>query len=256
MNLSNNSQQLSVRNLEKIFSRNNSSFEILADISFSIKKHEFVSIIGPSGCGKTTLFNIISGIDEQTTGEILLDKKNVKDRKGKFGYMLQDASLLPWKTVIENVRLGEIIKGRSKKYAKEKALELLQEFGLVEFINHYPSTLSGGMQQRVALLRTVLFHPELLLLDEPFGSLDALTRREAQIWLLSVWEKLNSTILFITHDIQEAILLSDTIYVMSHRPAKLLSKIKVSLPRPRRITDLTTNNAKNLEKELVSLLRK
>lgn len=244
------SPKLSIKHLSKAFT----NLEVLKDISLSVKNHEFVSIIGPSGCGKSTLFHIISGIDGATSGEIILDQKIVKDRRGKFGYMPQDASLLSWKTVLENVMLGDTILGKEKKQAKEKAYDLLKKFDLEDFANHYPSKLSGGMQQRVALLRTVLFHPSFLLLDEPFGSLDALTRHEVQMWLLNVYETFHSSILFITHDIQEAILLSDRIYVLSNRPATIVEEVPVNLPRPRRLIDLTKSQAVTLEKKLLSLL--
>ncbi len=256
MSSSNNKEKLSVVNLSKTFSHNKGSLEVISDISFAVKNHEFVSIIGPSGSGKSTIFNILAGVEKSTSGEIILDDKKILDRKGKFSYMPQDATLLPWKTVLENVMLGLIILGKSEKKSREKALELLQKFDLSDFASHYPLTLSGGMQQRVALLRTVLFHPEFLLLDEPFGSLDALTRHEAQMWLLSVWEQMKSSVLFVTHDIQEAILLSDRIYVMSARPATIIYEVKVNLPRPRKLTDLTTIHAVALERKLLSLLMK
>ena len=184
--------KLSVKHLSKSFG----TLDVLKDISLSVKPHEFVSIIGPSGCGKSTLFHILSGIEEASFGEILLDKKNVKDRRGKFGYMPQDVSLLPWKTVLENVMLGPIVLGKSKRSAKEKAYELLEKFELSDFANHFPATLSGGMQQRVALLRTVLFNPSFLLLDEPLGSLDALTRHEVQMWLLNIYKTFHSSFCF------------------------------------------------------------
>src|SRR6266404_1277867 len=170
--------------------------------------------------------------------------------------MPQEASLLPLKTVVENIILGPVISGQSKKIAKENAHELLRKFDLQDFSNYFSATLSGGMQQRVALLRTVLYNPSFLLLDEPFGSLDALTRHEVQMWLLTVWEKFRSSILFITHDIHEAILLSDRIYVFSRRPAVIIKEIKVNLPRPRKLTDMTLPQAIKLEKELLSLLMK
>lgn len=244
--------QLTITNLSKSFN----DLSVLDSLSLSVANHEFVSIIGPSGCGKSTLFNILSGVDRQTSGEIIFDQKSISDRKGLFGYMPQDAALLPWKTVIENVMLGLLIKGESEKGAKEKAYDLLKKFDLADFCNHFPDQLSGGMQQRVALLRTVLFDPNFLLLDEPFGSLDALTRHAAQMWLLSVWEKFHSSVLFITHDIQEAILLSDRIYVLGSRPATVVKEVKVSLPRPRKLTDVTKEHAVHLEKELLSLLMK
>jgi ABC-type nitrate/sulfonate/bicarbonate transport system ATPase subunit len=245
-------QTLSLINVSKSFG----TLDVLQNISLDVTKHEFVSVIGPSGSGKSTLFHILAGVEKATTGEILIDNKKIKDRRGKFGYMPQEPSLFPWKTVLENIMLGPIISGKSKNYAKEKAFELLEKFSLQQFFNHYPSTLSGGMQQRVALLRTVLFNPSFLLLDEPFGSLDALTRQHAQIWLTEVWEKFHSSVLFITHDIQEAILLSDRIYVFSDRPSTIIKEITVNLPRPRKLIYLTSPDAVALEKKLLSLLMK
>src|SRR5882672_4869462 len=238
---------LSINHLSKSFG----ALTVFDDISLGVKNHEFVSIIGPSGCGKSTLFHILSGIENATSGEIVLEQKKIKDRKGKFGYMPQEASLLPWKTVLENVMLGPLLSGTAKKFAKEKATELLEKFSLQNFADNYPSTLSGGMQQRVALLRTVLFHPSFLLLDEPFGSLDALTRQEAQLWLAAICKTFQSSVLFITHDIQEAILLSDRIYVLSQRPAKVIAEVTVELPRPRNLLDLTKPEAVFLEKQLL-----
>lgn len=254
LNLKSKSQisNLSVQNLSKSFA----NLQVLNSISLHVKNHEFVSVIGPSGCGKSTLFHILSGIDKPTSGEILLDKKNIKDRRGKFGYMPQDASLLPWKTVWENVMLGLVILGKPRAQASAQAYELLQKFELTDFANHFPEKLSGGMQQRVALLRTVLFNPSFLLLDEPFGSLDALTRHGVQMWLLNIYETFHSSVLFITHDIQEAILLSDRIYVLDSRPGTIIEEVKVNLPRPRRLVDLTTPSAVKLEKKLLSLLMK
>lgn len=244
--------KLSIKQVSKSFG----TLNVFRDISLHVNNHEFVSIIGPSGCGKSTLFHILSGIDEASSGEISLGQKLVKKRRGKFGYMPQDASLLPWKTVVENVMLGDIIQGKSKQLAKEKAYDLLRRFGLSDFADNFPSTLSGGMQQRVALLRTVLFHPSFLLLDEPFGSLDALTKHEVQMWLLHMYEQFDSSILFITHDIQEAILLSDRIYVFDTRPATIIEEVIVNLPRPRTLSDLTNPHAVALEKKLLALLMK
>ncbi len=242
---------LSLRHLAKSYV----VLKVFNDISLSVDEHEFISIIGPSGCGKSTLFHILAGVENATSGDILLNNKTVKDTRGEFGYMPQEASLLPWKTVLENIMLGPLVKGESKSLAKEKALSLLKKFNLQEFAKNYPSTLSGGMQQRVALLRTVLFRPSFLLLDEPFGSLDALTRQDAQLWLMDVCQKIRSNVLFITHDIQEAILLSDRIYVLSSRPAVIVKEVKVTLPRPRKLIDLTSPKAVTLEKELLSLLQ-
>lgn len=241
---------LSIKGLSKSYV----NLEVLHNISLHVLDHEFVSVIGPSGSGKSTLFHILAGIDQSISGEIFIEGKKVNDRRGKFGYMPQDVSLFPWKTVLENIMLGAGISGTSKSIAQTNALELLKKFNLEDFSDHYPVTLSGGMQQRVALLRTILFNPSFLLLDEPFGSLDALTRQASQLWLLDVWNKFHSSVLFITHDIQEAILLSDRIYVLSNRPAKIVKEIKVDLPRPRKLIDLTRPGAVTLEKKLMSLL--
>jgi NitT/TauT family transport system ATP-binding protein len=243
---------LSIKHLSKSFG----PLKILHDISLTVGHHEFVSIIGPSGSGKSTLFHILAGVEESFSGEILYEQDALKVRSGKFGYMPQDVSLFPWKTVLENIMLGPVISGTAKKTAQKKAYYMLKKFNLQDFSDNYPSTLSGGMKQRVALLRTVLFNPNFLLLDEPFGSLDALTRHEAQMWLLDVWNSYHSSVLFITHDIQETILLSDRIYVFSNRPAAIIKEIKVDLPRPRKLIDLTNPKAIALEKKLLALLTK
>ena len=166
----------------------------------------------------------------------------------------QDSLLLPWRTVLDNLVLGTDVLGVKREKSHKQALELLETFGLSQFRDEYPSSLSGGMRQRVALLRTLLFREDLLLLDEPFGALDALTRLSCQLWLLEVWQKKKSSILFITHDIAEAILLSDRIYVMSPRPGRILQELKVGLPRPRKREHLTSNQAMDLEKRLYGLL--
>ncbi|WP_052890871.1 ABC transporter ATP-binding protein [Thermogemmatispora carboxidivorans] len=232
------------------------SVEALAGIDLTVDVGEFVTIIGPSGCGKSTLFNIIAGVEEPTGGTILLDGEVNGERAGKTGYMPQQPLLLPWRTVEENVMLGLDIRRVPRKLAREQARELLKRFGLSEFADHYPASLSGGMSQRVALLRTVLFHPSFLLLDEPFGALDALTRLSLQMWLQELWQSLQASILFITHDVREAILLSDRIYVFSARPARVLRVVEVVLPRPRRPEQLATPAAASLEQELISLLLK
>ena len=243
---------LSIKGLSKSFG----NLEVLHNISLHVADHEFVSVIGPSGSGKSTLFHILAGIEQSVSEEIFIQGEKVNDRRGKFGYMPQDVSLFPWKTVLDNTMLGPGISGTSKSVAQRHALELLKKFNLQDFSDHYPATLSGGMQQRVALLRTILFHQSFLLLDEPFGSLDALSRQASQLWLLDVWNKFHSSVLFITHDIQEAILLSDRIYVFSNRPAKIVEEIKVDLQRPRKLIDLTRPGAVSLEKKLLSLLTK
>jgi ABC-type nitrate/sulfonate/bicarbonate transport system ATPase subunit len=213
-------------------------------------------MIGPSGCGKSTLFNIIAGVEQPTSGMVAIDGDANAIRAGKTGYMPQQPLLLPWRTVEENVMLGLDVKHVPHKEAQQEAHELLKRFGLAEFAQNYPSTLSGGMRQRVALLRTVLFNRSFLLLDEPFGALDALTRLSAQMWLLDLWQDVHASILFITHDVREAILLSDRIYVLSARPARVLRVVAVNLPRPRKPEHLALEHAVQLEQELVALLLK
>lgn len=246
--------KLLVQDLSKVYPQ--TKLTILNNISLHVNNGEFVSIVGPSGCGKSTLFHILAGIEEQTSGSISFHGKMIRNRKGKFGYMLQNPLLLPWRTVLDNLLLGTEILHLSKEKSKQKAEELLQTFGLSRYKNAYPHILSGGMRQRVAFLRTLLFRQELLLLDEPFGALDALTRLSCQLWLLDVWKKYQSSILFITHDISEAILLSDRIYVLSDQPGRIIGEFTVSLPRPRRKEDLTSTKARELEKKLLQLLFK
>ena len=252
MNLLN--KKLSIHDLSKTFLVDGKPLEILSSINLHVAPGEFVSIIGPSGCGKSTLFHILSGIESETDGKIFFDGKRANFRRGKSGYMHQDALLLPWRSVLGNLLLGTDVLGISRKESRGKALALLETFSLLQFRDVYPSVLSGGMKQRVALLRTLLFHEDFLLLDEPFGALDALTRLSCQMWLLDVWQKRKSSILFITHDISEAILLSNRIYVMSSRPGHILKELAVGLPYPRKQNFLTSRKAANLENKLYSLL--
>ncbi len=206
----------------------------LRDVGIEIADGEFVSIVGPSGCGKSTLFNIIAGLVMPSSGRVLLDGDQPDDLLGKVGYMPQRDMLMPWRTVLDNTTLGLELNGIKKKEAHKIALGEFGRFGLAGFEKQWPAKLSGGMKQRAALLRTFLAGRELLLLDEPFGALDALTRAQMQSWLLDVWQGDNKTILFVTHDVEEAVYLSDRVYVMSGRPGKISLCVDVNLPRPRR----------------------
>lgn len=248
--------KLLVQGVTKIFCTGRQRLDVLASIDLAIAAGEFVSLIGPSGCGKSTLFNIIAGVEQPTSGMIAIDGDAEHVRTGKTGYMPQQPLLLPWRTVEENVMLGLDVRHVPRKKARYEANELLKHFGLAEFAHNYPSTLSGGMRQRVALLRTVLFNRSFLLLDEPFGALDALTRLACQMWLLDLWQEFHSSVLFITHDVREAMLLSDRIYVLSARPARVLRIVDVDLPRPRQPAQLALEHAVQLEQELMSLLLK
>ncbi len=248
--------KLLVEGVSKVFRDGRKSLETLASIDLVVNLGEFVTVIGPSGGGKSTLFNIVAGVDQPSSGVVAIDGDATGVRAGKSGYMPQQPLLLPWRTVEENVMLGLDVRRVPRKKAQQEAQELLKRFGLAEFAHNYPATLSGGMRQRVALLRTVLFNSSFLLLDEPFGALDALTRLSLQMWLLELWQTFHSSVLFITHDVREAILLSDRIYVLSSRPARVLRVVEVDLPRPRRSEHLALEQAVRLEQELVALLMK
>lgn len=194
---------------------------------------EFVTIIGPSGSGKSTLFNIIAGLLEPQEGAIFIDGERVSDRTGYVAYMPQRDLLLPWRTVLDNVILPLEIQGQDIEAARRQARELMPRFGLEGFDDHYPGVLSGGMRQRAAFLRTVLSGRDTLLLDEPFGALDALTRRRLQDWLLDLQRSLRRTIVFITHDVEESVYLADRVVVLSPRPGRVSKVLPVDLPRPR-----------------------
>jgi len=246
--------KLSVQGVTKTYRDGRKLVEALAPIDLTVADGDFVTLIGPSGCGKSTLFNIVAGVDEPTSGTVTIDGTASGKRTGLSGYMPQQPLLLPWRTVEENVLLGLDVRHVPRKKAQHDALELLKRFGLADFAQNYPATLSGGMRQRVALLRTVLFNSSFLLLDEPFGALDALTRLSLQMWLLDLWQSLHASILFVTHDVREALLLSDRIYVLSARPARVLRVVDVALPRPRRQEHLAFESAVRLEQELLSQL--
>lgn len=247
--------KLNIKNIYKEYPLNNKeTFETLQNINFKIDSGEFVSIIGPSGCGKSTLFNIISGIESPSSGEIFLNNKIVTNKKGIISYMPQKDYLLPWRTVLENTILGMEIQGYSKKEGMERASEYLELFGLEKFKDEYPTALSGGMKQRVALLRTILLENDVLLLDEPFGALDEITRTEMQQWLLQLREKFKHTIIFITHSIDEAIFLSDRVYVFSPRPAKVKYEMTIDFAEDRHIKIMTDNKFIDYKKMLLEEL--
>ena len=193
-----------------------------------------MTLVGPSGSGKSTLFSLLAGLLDPEQGEILLDGQLRQERSGNFGYMPQRDLLLPWRSVTANVAIPLELGGMDRTGAGQRAEEMLAHFGLKEFGDLYPSALSGGMRQRAALLRTILTEQDVLLLDEPFGALDALTRRELQDWLLNLWQEYSKTIFFITHDVDEALYLGDRVLVLSSRPGHIVETLEVDLPRPRR----------------------
>ena len=226
----------------------------LAPTSLEVSEGEFVSLVGPSGCGKSTLFNIVSGLVRPTEGRVRLEGRDVTGTTGHVGYMLQKDLLLPWRTVRENIVLGASLHGRVSRRERDEAVGLAERYGLGEFVNHYPHALSGGMRQRVALMRTLAFHKDVMLLDEPFGALDSQTRLRMQQWLLEVWSALGRTIVFITHDVDEAIFLSDRVLVMSARPGHIRASFDVALPRPRGFELLTSDPFTEMKREILGLL--
>jgi len=226
--------KVELRHVSKDFTGEGQTVHALEDVSLQVLPGEFVTLIGPSGSGKSTLFNMIVGLLEPDQGEIRIDGEVCASRLGRVGYMPQRDLLLPWRTVLDNVVLAPELRGVAPAAARARAAELLPLFGLAEFADVYPSALSGGMRQRAALLRTILTERDLLLLDEPFGALDALTRRELQDWLLGLWERFRPTVVFITHDVEEAVYLADRVIVLSARPGRVTTSLTVRLPRPRR----------------------
>lgn len=224
--------KLTLKSVSKAFFRKESKRLVLSDISFHVNSGEILGIIGPSGCGKTTLLNIIAGLLMPDSGKYLIDIKN-ESILGHVGYMQQKDLLFPWLTVLENVLLGPDSKNINKDTLRDKSIELLSKFGLKDVLNEYPVVLSGGMRQRVAFLRTIIGSDDIILLDEPFASLDALTRTNLQDWILQIHEILPRTIILVTHDVDEAIFLSDRVLVMSASPSYIEEDVIINFPRPR-----------------------
>ena len=244
--------KLEVRNLTQTFDQKGTRLQVLDNLNFSVDDREFIALLGPSGCGKSTLFNVISGLLTPDAGTIYLDGEYIYGDTGNCAYMQQKDLLLPWRTVLKNVLIGPEIHKEPLDLAKAEAEHRLAQLGLGGFENSYPMQLSGGMRQRVALVRTLLFRKEILLLDEPFGALDAMTRTVMQSILLDIWTEERQTVLLITHDVEEALLLADKIYVLTARPATLKAEILVPLPRPRNTTD---TDLICLKRELLELLQ-
>jgi ABC-type nitrate/sulfonate/bicarbonate transport system ATPase subunit len=226
--------RLEVRGLRKQFAGPRETTVLALDgVDLVAEPGEFVAVIGPSGCGKSTLFQILAGLEQPTSGEVLIDDRALSDRLGACAFMPQRDGLLPWRRTIDNVTIGLELAGVARGDARARAEPLLERFGLGEFTHAWPWQLSGGMRHRAAFLRTILLGKPAMLLDEPFGSLDGITRGFAQQWLLSVWAEVRSTVLLITHDVAEAVFLADRVYVMSPRPGTISHVFEIDLPRPR-----------------------
>jgi NitT/TauT family transport system ATP-binding protein len=224
---------LEVRNLNKVFNAQGKETVALRDVSFTTHRREFLCIIGPSGCGKSTLVRILAGLEQQTSGDVLLDGKPVKGPGRDRGMVFQTYTLFPWLTVKKNVMFGLEVNNAGRSEAEAQALQWLDLVGLGKFADSYPYQLSGGMKQRVAIVRALANQPRILLMDEPFGALDAQTRARMQAHLLEIWRKIDITVVFITHDLDEAIFLADRILVLKPHPGEVIEMIEVPVPRPR-----------------------
>ncbi|MFC4103673.1 ABC transporter ATP-binding protein [Paenibacillus xanthanilyticus] len=246
---------LEVTGIGKTFAEGRGTKHVLENISFHVKAGEFVSIIGPSGSGKSTLFHLIGGLERPTSGEIRMDGQCVTGERGRIAYMPQSASLLPWLTVRTNIVMALTIAGTERGAAEAQTSEWLARVGLAGEADAYPDTLSGGMQQRVSFLRALLSPQRLMCLDEPFGALDALTRLHMQTWLLSLWEADRRSVLFVTHSIEEALLLSDRILVLSPSPAIVAKEIEVPFARPRSEALWTDPLFNELKLEIYEMLK-
>jgi ABC-type nitrate/sulfonate/bicarbonate transport system ATPase subunit len=247
--------KLRLENLSMTFSVAAGDFVALAPVDLDIAAGRFVSLIGPSGCGKTTIFNVVAGLLAPTTGRVLIDGEDATGLIGQVGYMLQKDLLLPWRTVLDNIALGLEIKGVPMKEARARALPLIQRYGLGGFEHQHPSALSGGMRQRAALLRTLLIDMDVILLDEPFGALDAQTKSKMQEWLLGLFADFGRTVVFVTHDVEEAIFLSDEVHVMASRPGRIVETLPIDLPRPRARSIVTTPRFMAMKKYCLDLLQ-
>lgn len=250
MNKNSNNTILEIKNVTISFGGE----AVIKDINISLAEGELVSLLGKSGSGKTTLFNIISGLSKPDTGQVLLKGEDITNSTGNVSYMLQKDLLLPFRTIEDNVALPLLMNGMKKKEAREKVSPYFEEFGLEGTQKDYPAQLSGGMRQRAALLRTYMFSKDVALLDEPFSALDTFTKSQMHSWYLDVMEKIQLTTLFVTHDIDESILLSDRIYLLTGRPGVIEDEIIIDEPRPRGEEFLLSQNFLDHKKKILSIL--
>jgi len=240
---------LHLENIGKIYPTNNEALEVLNDLSLTVEEGEFVVILGPSGCGKSTLLRIVAGLEQPTSGRVLLRGQVVDGWSRERTLIFQEYSLFPWLTARENIAFGLRLMGESETKCYRVADKWLERLGLVAFADYYPHELSGGMQQRVALGRALAVDPAVLLMDEPFAAVDALTRARLQWQVQEVCQ--GKTVLFVTHNIREAILLADRIVILTHRPARVRREISLDLPRPRRLTAQQAALEISIERELL-----
>jgi NitT/TauT family transport system ATP-binding protein len=246
---------IEVRDLNISFNARGATVQAVRSVSLDVQAGEFVSLIGPSGCGKSTLMNAVAGFTQANSGVLTLDGKRIDGPGSDRGVVFQQYSLFPWMTVRKNVEFGLKMAGMAPSQRETQARTLLGLAGLLAFDNHYPSQLSGGMKQRVGIVRALATSPQVLLMDEPFGALDSQTRSVMQEILTNMWQRLRLSVLFITHDIEEAIFLSDRIYVMTARPGRIKADIRVPLPRPRTPDMMDTPEFAGLVRSIKKLIR-
>jgi len=241
---------IEARDVSKRFQRHGRSVDALQGVSLIVEPNQFVAILGPSGCGKSTLLNMVAGFDTPTSGTITVNGRPVLAPSPRRGVVFQEPALFPWYSVRDNVTFGAKQQGREPAEYLPRATEIIAQVGLEGFATHYPAELSGGMKQRVGLARVLMLEPEVMLMDEPFGALDAQTRSLMQELLLGVWERSRQTVLFITHDIDESLLLADVIHVMTARPGRLKQQLIVDLPRPRSVDVVMSPEFNVLKKQI------
>ena len=247
--------RLEVRDLAHEFPRSGQApLRVLDGLDLAVRPGEFTAVIGPSGSGKSTLFNIVAGLDRPSQGAVFVDGNAAIGHIDQVAYMPQKDLLFPWRTIEDNAALGLEVQGTARKAARAAVRPLFGEFGLDGFERSYPAQLSGGMRQRAALLRTVAMRRSVLLLDEPFGALDSLTRTQMQLWLARMWQRHGWTVLLVTHDIREAVFLADSVHVLTPRPATLAARIAVDLPRPRTAQTFLLPDFARLEQQVLGAL--
>jgi len=246
---------IEIRAVHKEFAKGERRVVALEDIDLTVAEREFVAILGPSGCGKSTLFNMVAGFDLPTRGSVKVAGEEIVAPAPSRGVVFQEPALFPWLTVMDNVVFGPKTRGQSAADYRARAAQIIEAVGLSGFEASYPAELSGGMRQRVGIARVLIMEPKVLLMDEPFGSLDAQTRTLMQELLLALWERHHQTVLFITHDIEEAVLLADRVCVMTARPGRIKKSIDVRMPRPRSIELTTSPEFNALRREVLELIR-
>jgi NitT/TauT family transport system ATP-binding protein len=246
---------IEIVDVSKEFAKGERRVLALQDISLSVAEREFVAILGPSGCGKSTLLNMVAGFDHPTRGAVRVADKEIVAPSPSRAVVFQESALFPWLSVMENVVFGPKTQRQPAADFRRRAAQIIEQVGLRGFETSYPAELSGGMRQRVGIARVLIMQPQVLLMDEPFGSLDAQTRMLMQELLLEVWERHHQTVLFITHDIEEALLLADRVCVMTARPGRIKKSIDVGIPRPRAIEVTTSPEFNSLRREVLALIR-